>query len=219
MLENAVLMRLFRREPDRFDPAARNPHHLAGLHFANVFRIDQIERARFRRRHPRAVEAAQNQRTETARIANRVHFIAREHQQRIRAFHLAQRVGDRAGKISRGAARDQMHDHFGVACRLENRAAMFELAAHFDRVRQVAVVAQRELALVAIDHHGLRVDQDVVARGGIARVADRGASWQVRDHVRRENLLHVSQRFVHVHVRPHRTEAMPADSCPRCCSA
>ena len=115
-----------------------------------------------------------NQRTEAARVANRIHFVARKKQQRIRAFHLTERVGERAGKIARSAARDQMHDHLGVAGGLENRAAMFEPAAHFQRVRQVAVVAERDLALVAIDHDRLRVDQGVVARRGIARVADGG---------------------------------------------
>ena len=114
------------------------------------------------------------QRTEAARIANRIHFIARQQHQRVRAFHLIQRIGNRAGKISRRASRDQMHDHFGVARGLKNRAAMFEPPAHFERVGQVAVVAERDFALIAIDHHRLRVHQRGVARSGIARVADCG---------------------------------------------
>ena len=56
MLENAVLMRLFRREADRFNAAARDAHHFAGLDFANVFGVDQIERAGFRSHDPGAVE-------------------------------------------------------------------------------------------------------------------------------------------------------------------
>ena len=194
-------MRLFRREADGFDAAARNSHHLARLDFADVFRVDQIERAGFRGRHPGAVEAAQDQRAEAARVADGVHLIARQQQQRIGAFHLVERVGQRAGKIPRRAARDQMHDHFRVAGGLENRAAMFELAAQLERVRQVAVVRQRELALVAVDHDGLRVDQRRIAGGRIARVADGRGAGQVRDHFRRENLLHVAHGLVHVQVR------------------
>ena len=109
--------------------------------------------------HPGAIEPSQAQRTESARIANRVNFIAREQQQRIRAFHLIQRIGDRAGQISRLAARDQMHDHFGVAGGLKNRSAMLQLPAQLERVGQIAVVRQREFAFVAINHHRLRVHQ------------------------------------------------------------
>ena len=78
---------------------------------------------------------------------------------------------------------------------------MFEPAAQLERVGQVAVVAQRELALVAIDHDRLRVDQRGVAGRGIARVADRGVAGQALDHLRRENFLHVAQASVQVQVR------------------
>ena len=123
------------------------------------------------------------ERTETARIANRVNFIARQQHQRVRAFHLIQRVGNRARKIPRRAARNQMNDHFRVAGGLKNRAAMLEPPPHFDRVRQVAVVRQRDFALVAIDHHRLRVHQRCVAGGGIARVPDRRRAGQRRNHL------------------------------------
>ena len=66
-----------------------------------------------------------------------------------------------------------MHDDFGVAVGLKNRAAMFELAAPLGGVGEIAVVAEGDFALVAIDHDGLRVEQRFVAGGGIARVADR----------------------------------------------
>ena len=140
VLEDAVLQRLFRREVERFDAAARDAHHFAGLDFAHVFGADQIERAGFRSDEPGAAEAAEAQRAEAARIADGVHFVARQHQQRVGAFDLIQRVGERAGEIARAAARDQVHDHFGVAGGLEDRAAMFERAAQLDGVGEVAVV-------------------------------------------------------------------------------
>ena len=135
-------------------PARVNAHHFAGLDIAHVCGADQIESAGFRRHDPGAVELAERERAETARVAQRVHFVARQHQQRIRALHLIEGIGERAGKIARLAARHQVHDHFGVARRLENRAAMFERAAPFRRARQIAVVPQSELSLVAVDDDG-----------------------------------------------------------------
>ena len=131
-----------------------------------------------------SLQAAQDQRAEAARIANGVDFVAREHQQRVGAFDLIERVAQRARQIARRAARHQVHDHFGVAGGLENRAAMFEGAAQLAGVGEVAVVRQRELALVAIDDDGLRVDQRGVAGGGVARVADGGGAGQARQHLR-----------------------------------
>ena len=69
------------------------------------------------------------------------------------------------------------------------------------RVGQIAVVAEREFAFVAVNHHGLRVHQRSVAGGGIARVADGGVAGKVRDHFRRENLLHQAHGFVDVELR------------------
>ena len=47
MLENAVLMRLGRREANGFESRARDAQHFSGFDFANVIRIQQIERASF----------------------------------------------------------------------------------------------------------------------------------------------------------------------------
>ena len=47
VLKNAVLLRLFRREVNRFDAGSGDAHHFAGLDFANVLRVEQIERAGF----------------------------------------------------------------------------------------------------------------------------------------------------------------------------
>ena len=82
----------------------------------------------------------------------------------------------RAGKIAGLRTREQMHDDFGVAVGLEDRAAMLELAAPLGGVGEISVVAERDFALVAIDQNGLRVEERFVARGGIARVADRRVS-------------------------------------------
>ena len=103
--------------------------------------------------------------------------------------------------VARAAARDQMHDHFGVAGGLENRTAMFQPPPHFQRIRQIAVVAQRDFALVAVDDHRLRVHHGVVARRGIARVADCQRAGKLRKYLRRENFLHQAETLVEVQLR------------------
>src|SRR5882724_7669005 len=82
-----------------------------------------------------------------------------------------------------------MDDDFGVAVRLKNRAAMFQAAAPFGGVGEIAVVAERHLALVAIDHDGLGIEQSFVARGGIARVADGGGAGKFVQNIGRENFF------------------------------
>ena len=49
---------------------------------------------------------------------------------------------------------------------------MFEFAAPLGGVGQVAVVAERDFAFVAVDHDRLSVEQRFVACGGVARVTD-----------------------------------------------
>ena len=100
---------------------------------------------------------SERQRPETSRVAHGVEFIGGQHHQRIRAFHLIQRIAQRPREVPRLRARHQMHDHFRVAVGLEDGAAMLQLAPPLAGVRQVAVVRHGHLALVAIDHDGLDV--------------------------------------------------------------
>src|SRR5256885_4387658 len=82
-----------------------------------------------------------------------------------------------------------MDDDFGVTVRLENRAAMFKLAAPFGGVGEIAVVAERDFALVAINHDGLRVEKSFIARGRVARVADGGAAGKCVQNIGSENFF------------------------------
>ncbi len=91
-----------------------------------------------------------------------------------------------------------MHDHFGIAVGLENRAAVLELAAPLGGVGEVAVVAERDLALVAIDHDGLGVEERLVAGGGVTGVADGQAARQLCKHTRLKNFFDLAHRAVHV---------------------
>jgi hypothetical protein len=78
---------------------------------------------------------------------------------------------------------------------------MFEPPAQFQRVSQISIVRDSEFAFIAIDHHRLRVHQRRIAGGGIACVADGGVAGKLRNHVGCENLLHVTEAFVHVDIR------------------
>src|SRR5487761_1585041 len=146
-------------------------------------------------------EASESERAEAARVANGKNFVARQNQKRIRAFHLAERVRDGSREVADFAARHQMHDHFAVARRLEDRALMFQAAAQIQRVGQVAIVRQRQLAFIAIGNERLGVHQCGVARGGIARVADRHRARQARNHVRREKFLHQAHALFDAQLR------------------
>ncbi len=52
VLENAILVRLLRREMDGLDAGFGDADHFAGLDFANVLRVEQIEGASFGSNHP-----------------------------------------------------------------------------------------------------------------------------------------------------------------------
>jgi len=82
-----------------------------------------------------------------------------------------------------------MDDDFGVAVGLEDRAFVLEPAAMLAGVGEVAVVAQRELAFVAIDGDGLGVEQGFVAGGGVARVADGQATGKRSENAGLKNFF------------------------------
>src|SRR5262249_33275250 len=81
MLENALLVRLLRREMYRFDAGFGDAHHFAGLDFAHITRVEKIERTGFACYDPHFAlgrgELAQVQRTEAARVAHFVKFVWR----------------------------------------------------------------------------------------------------------------------------------------------
>ncbi len=75
---------------------------------------------------------------------------------------------------------------------------MFEFAAPFGGVGEVAVVAQGDFAFVAIDHDGLGVEQGFVAGRGIAGMADRNIAWKLGEYRGHENFFHFAHSTVRV---------------------
>ena len=63
-----------------------------------------------------------------------------------------------------------MNDHFGVAIGLKDRALGLETMADFVRIHQIAVVGQRDHALVRLHHDGLGIEESRIAGGGVTRV-------------------------------------------------
>ena len=62
-------------------PDSRNAHHFAGLDFADVLRVEQIEGASFGSDHPGAAEAApRHERAKAARIADGEEFVLRQNE-------------------------------------------------------------------------------------------------------------------------------------------
>ena len=93
----------------------------------------------------------------------------------------------------------QVEDDLGVARRLEDRALAHELAAQFAGVDQVAVVADRDLAVGAVDQQRLGVQLVAVTRRRVADVPDGRVPGQRGEHALVEDVGHVPHRAVHPH--------------------
>ena len=131
-------------------PARGDAQHFARLDLANILRVKQIERASFRRDDPGVVQLARSLPEAGGSRADRARAYSssrRQDQQRVSAFDLIQRVARAPERLRAWRTRDQMDDDFGIAVGLKDRAAMFELAAPFGGVGEIAVVAESELCL------------------------------------------------------------------------
>src|SRR5581483_7359651 len=84
--------------------------------------------------------------------------------------------------------RQHLRDHLGVAARRERHALLLELRAHLLRVDDVAVVAERQLAVRAADAERLRVAGVAGACGRVAGGSDREPPGQVAQVVLVEDL-------------------------------
>ena len=103
-------------------------------------------------------------------------------------------MASRQGLLARTG--DEMHNDFGVAGGLEDGAGLLQAGAYFQRIGEVAVVRQRDLALVALHHDGLRIEQRGVAGGGVASVADGQRAGNTRQRVGIEDVGDQPHGFV-----------------------
>ena len=179
----------------------RDDQDLAGHDVALVGRADQIHRAGLGADDVRVAEAAERQRPEAVRIANRNQPVLRQHDQRKRALHLRDRLDDRVFDAARFRSRVEVQNHFGVAVRLEDRSLLNQLVAQLARVHDVAVVAERDLAVRAVDQDRLRVEQLALARRRIAHVSDRQRSGQAGQRFAVEDVGDVAHLAGDAHLR------------------
>ena len=91
-----------------------------------------------------------------------------------------------------------MEHDFGIAGRLEDGAAAAEVGAQFAGIRDVAVVRDGDLALVAHHRKRLGVEQHGVAGGGVAGVTDGQIAGQFGQHVAGEDIGHMPHGLVGV---------------------
>ena len=76
---------------------------------------------------------------------------------------------------------DQVHEHLGVGIRVEDRALVLEVAAQAHAVGEVAVVAQRHVAVVEAEDERLDVVGGAGAGGGVVHMADGLVSGEPAD--------------------------------------
>ena len=131
----------------------------------------------------------------------------------------ADRLDDRVLDAPRLRPRVEVEDDLGVAVRLEDRALLDEIVAQLVRVDDVAVVAERDLAVRAVDQDRLGVQQLALAGGRVAHVADRHAGPAAPTASRRRRCRRRSPSPARCAPAAPSDAAMPALSCPRCCSA
>jgi hypothetical protein len=99
------------------------------------------------------------------RIADRDQPILGQHRQRERALHLCNRLDDRVFDVVRFRTGVKMQDDFSVAVRLEDRSLSHQFVAQLARVHQISVVADRDLAVRAVDQNRLCVRQFALTGG------------------------------------------------------
>ena len=176
VFEHAEGRLLIRERPFRAQTVLIDDQDFAGLDLANELRVNQIQRARFRRQYVGAIEFAEASGRQPNGSRTRDQFALAHDQQRKRAFNPAQRR-ENVSAIVRGL-RQEMQNDFAVGGGLENGSFSLQFVAQQIGVDQIAVVRDRHLAAHAVDHEGLRVFDRAGAGGGITRVPDRACPFQ-----------------------------------------
>jgi hypothetical protein len=162
--------------PKRFHrahPVGANHDHLAGLDIAHVGGVDEIEGARLRAHDPGVTQPAERQRAEPVRVADRDQVVARDQRERERAGELRDRLDERVLEGPGLRARIEVEHHLGIAVALKDRAGAHQPFTNLVRVHDVAVVADADLPVNAVDQNWLRVTELALASRRVPRVPDR----------------------------------------------
>ena len=177
-------------------PAVPELDELPRLEVAHEGGAHDVQRAGLAGDDVAVAEPAEHEGAEAARIAHRVHDVADGEHQRVGALQEAQRVADLGHDRAVAGACDEVHDHLRVRRALEDRALVDQLSPDRERVGEVAVVDDRQVALRVPDHHRLGVDPLPAARRRVAHVSERGVPRQRRDPLRVEDVRDQAELLV-----------------------
>ena len=131
-------------------------------------------------------EPAERERPEPVRIAHGDQPVPRQHHERERALHLRDRLDDRVLDARGPRPRVEVQDHLGVAARSGRSSPAATSSSRSSRgVDEVAVVADGDLAVRAVDQDRLRVGELALAGRRVAHVADRDRPGQLRERLAR----------------------------------
>ena len=139
------------------------------------------------------------QRAEALRVAHGEEFRARHQTQRVGAFQVTHCLTDRLfdGGGLKPRLRDEVGDDLRVDRRVEDRAPKLELVAQDIGVAEVAVVRERQLALLVVDGERLAVAAARRARRAVAHMADgHRADGEAREDFARKDVVDESEILV-----------------------
>ncbi len=191
-----------RKRPHRARTVRTDDQHLARLDVALPARVDEVQRARLRTDDVRLAEPAERERPEPMRIPNGNQPVFRQQDQRERTLGLRNRLDQRLLGRRRHGPGVQVQQHLGVARRLEDGSLPHEVVAQLLGVDEVAVMADGDLAVGAVDDDRLRVVEPAVARRGVPDVADGTRPGEPRNRSLVEGVGHLAFRLAHLQPAP-----------------
>src|SRR5215510_5243566 len=201
MLEDAMRYPLRLERVERMQAARIGYDDLSGFDVADVVSADQVEGAGLRREDRSPVEFAHTERAKSARVAHGYDALGRGEKHREGALVVLQRLDDRVDDVPLPGAGDPVQHDFGVGGRREYRALHFEPMSSLGRVRQIAVVAERDLAEAALDQERLRLVDADLPGSRIAHMADGRAPGQSGEALFLEDVVDVPHPTLDVQQR------------------
>ena len=172
MLEDAAGRALGLDHLAGLEPALGQRDHLAGMDLAHQLGADDVEGAALGGDDEAVAEPAEAERPDPVRVAEGDDRVLGHHHRRVGALEPRHHVGDRVLDQLAAVGGEQGGDDLRVGGAAEVDPALLQLGPELDRVGQVAVVGERDLAAVVAPDR-LRVLPGAAAGGRVADVADR----------------------------------------------
>ena len=183
---------------DRLLAGWSGDEHLARLDVPHVGRPYQIEGARLGAHDRGVAQTPESQRTEAMGIPNGDQLVLGHHRERERPAHLRKRFDDGAFRRGRFRSRVQMKNDFGIGRGLEDGALTDHLVFQLGRIDEVAVVADGNLAVGAVNHERAGVAEPAPARRRVPHVADGHRSDEAAERHFVERVVDVRHGARHV---------------------